>query len=490
MAAGVEPRTPCIIGVAQHTARGGAPEPLDTWEQVARSAAADAGAPAAVERLDSIQVVYSQSWQYDDPPGRLAARLGAEAGHRVYSGIGGTTPQLLVHDACDLIERGDADLALVVGAEALATRRALKKAGEKPAWTHRHPGNPPFPFDDPFHPSELAHQLFEAWLTFAVFDIARRAHTGVAPDDHRRAIGELFAPMTEVAAHNSQAWFPVARTAAELMGVTADNRMVGYPYTKWTVSVMDVDMGAAVLIASTEQADALGVADERRVYLRGHAYASDPVYVAERPELWRSPGMAEAGRAALAAAGVGIDDIAHLDLYSCFASSVEFARDALGIASSDHRSLTATGGLPFHGGPGSGYMTHAIAAVVAKVRNDPGSFGMVSGVGMHMQKHVFGVYSSEPGEPDVGARPRPSEPVERRPIEASYEGQAAVAAYSVVHGRGGAAESGLAVCDLPGGARAYARFDDPDLLAEAEQTELVGAAVTLASRDGVNRLTR
>ena len=60
-------------------------------------------------------------------------------------------------------------------------------------------------------------------------------------------------------------------------------------------------------------------------------------------------------------------------------------------------------------------------------------------------------------------------------------------------GGSGEAEWGIAVCDLPGdsGERAYARIDDPVLMAEAEATELVGASVDLVAGDGnVNRLKR
>ncbi len=60
--------------------------------------------------------------------------------------------------------------------------------------------------------------------------------------------------------------------------------------------------------------------------------------------------------------------------------------------------------------------------------------------------------------------------------------------YSVVHGRDGAAQSGLAVCDLPDGSRAYARVEDPDVLAEMEATEWVGTPVVLATEGGRNTL--
>ena len=40
------------------------------------------------------------------------------------------------------------------------------------------------------------------------------------------------------------------------------NRYVGWPYTKAEVSVMDVDMAAALLLMSGDKADALGVPDD------------------------------------------------------------------------------------------------------------------------------------------------------------------------------------------------------------------------------------
>ena len=92
-------------------------------------------------------------------------------------------------------------------------------------------------------------------------------------------------------------------------------------------------MAATVIVASHAKADELGVPPERRAYLHGWCYATDPVYLAEHPDLSASPAMAAASAAgARAARAIDIDDVAHLDLYSCFASSVHLACDALGIA--------------------------------------------------------------------------------------------------------------------------------------------------------------
>ena len=483
-----DPRTPCIIGVAARTwhpdevGEEGAPAPLRKWVAVAGAAAAGAGPPAAPARRASLRIVYCQTWQYDDAAGRLASLIGASPRQGIYSGIGGTTPQVLLDDAVAAIRAGDLDLALVTGAEALATSRAFYLRGEPPRYRFRPSEEREFPWEAPFHPAEIAHDVWQAWLTFALFESARRAHLGRGLDEHRDAIGRMLAPMTQVAAANPHAWFRLARSADEIVTPSAVNRMVAYPYTKYTIAAMDVDMAAAVIVASEETADALAVPFEKRVYPRGSCHARGPTYVAEHRAMWRSPAMAAAADEALRVTGIGIDDVAHLDLYSCFASSVGFALDALGITADDPRPLTVTGGLPYHGGPASNYLTHSVAAMVETLRADPGAVGLVSGVGMHMTKHAFATYSTVPGRivpPDTDALQAQLDSEDRVVIFESYPGPATVAAYSVVHGRDGVPEWGLCVCDLPGGGRCYAKIVDPSVLADAERRELVGAEVEL-----------
>jgi acetyl-CoA C-acetyltransferase len=484
-----DPRALCIIGVARKTwhptdVPNGAPEPLDMWGEMARAAASDAGVPDALAQLQSLDIVYSQSWQYDDARARLSARLGASPSRGIYSGIGGSVPQQLAAGLSAAMSAEGIDLGLIVGAEALATVRRLKKAGEKPPWSYQPEERRPFPMDITFLPSEISHSVFEAFLTFALFDNARRAHLGRGLDEHRLALGQVLSPMTNVAAASPHAWFPVARSASEISTATPDNRMVAYPYTKLMTSIMDVDMASALLLASAEKADALGISEDKRVYLRGYGYEQDPDHVAGHPELWRSPGMAAASAIALSGAGIGADDVAHLDLYSCFASSVCFALDALGIAEDDPRSVTQTGGLPYHGGPGSNYVTHSLAAMAETLRSDAGSYGLTSGVGMHMMKHAYGLWSTTPGA--AVSSTKSNSTAHASNVVESPEGSAKVATYSVLHGRDGSPESALLICDLPGGGRSYAKLDGPEAWAQAEDQELIGRTVTLTPTDGIN----
>jgi acetyl-CoA C-acetyltransferase len=125
--------------------------------------------------------------------------------------------------------------------------------------------------------------------------------------------------------------------------------------------------------------------------------------------------------------------------------------------------------------------------MVETLRRDPGSYGVVSGVGMHMQKHAYGVWSTDPGiGPDRD--PAPYVPAaEPLGIVGSPAGAATVATYSVLHGRDGGPERALLVCDLPGGGRCYAFLDGgAAVLSGAEGNELIGRTVTLRPADGVN----
>ncbi|MEU6717617.1 hypothetical protein ABZ897_39645 [Nonomuraea sp. NPDC046802] len=212
----MDPRTPCLIGVAQRTVREQpGPEPLDLWEEVARAAAADARLP--VDRLDSIQIVHTDSWQYDSPVGRLADRLGAAPRHRVYSKVGGTAPHLLIGAAAAEIAAGELDCAPITGAEALATRRAYRLAGEHAPWSHPASPKPPYGWERPPHPDELAHGLFLPVHTYPIMETARWAALGLTIEEEMRGRGRMMAPMTEVAAANPHAWRRTARTPGELV---------------------------------------------------------------------------------------------------------------------------------------------------------------------------------------------------------------------------------------------------------------------------------
>ena len=134
-------RTPVIVGVGEITHREKDPalglEPLVLMAQALRAAATDAG--VAVASVDSLDVVCEHSWPYDDVCGRLSAWLEMVPRHRAYAPAGGESPVRLIHEAALRVERGEADVAVVVGAEAGHTVAAARKARLALPWTARDP---------------------------------------------------------------------------------------------------------------------------------------------------------------------------------------------------------------------------------------------------------------------------------------------------------------------------------------------------------------
>jgi acetyl-CoA C-acetyltransferase len=129
-------------------------------------------------------------------------------------------------------------------------------------------------------------------------------------------------------------------------------------------------------------------------------------------------------------------------------------------------------------------MTHSIAKMADTLVDDPGSLGVLSGVGMSLEKHTYAVFSTEPGPvqpPDDAAVQSTVDAAGAHSVVELHEGSATVAAYSVVHGHEGP-QYGVAVLDLPeAGTRAYARILAPDLMADAERTELIGRTVAVTN---------
>lgn len=479
--------TPVIIGVAQKTRRREelpGPEPLIGWAEAVRLAADDAGLSARdLAAADLVSVVDLISWTYDDAPGRLAEQIGAHPGRTISSKPSGTSGHTLVFDAADAIRRGDCKLAVLAGGESLATRHLLAQQGVSPAWSHpAPPGVSSIDYGSFQHPSEVALGLYEgvgAIYLFAMRDVARRAHLGIAPDEYRQQIGEMMAGLTRVAARNPDAWFRTERTPSFLAEPRPDNRKVAHPYTKHLVAMWNVDISGAIIMCSEEEADRLGIARSKRIYPWLATYAEDATYTASRRDLWKSHAMEAAAGALYRRSGLSAAQIAHADLYSCFPSALNFSSDALGFADRGGEGLTVTGGLPYSGGPGSSYMITSIGKLTQRLRSDPGSFGIASGVGMMMQKHAYGLYSSEPpppfpGDQDGDDPQAEADAIAPLRIDTDYRGPATVAAYTIVYDREGGASHAAAICDLGSGDRAYARIQDADWIAQAERDEMVG----------------
>lgn len=494
---------PVIVGVGQVTNRAKdlreAREPLDLMAEAARNAEEDAGVSGLLAKADSVRVVSVLSWPSQDPPADLAARAGAPPGERVYTTIGGNTPQWLVNETAEAIVKGDVRLALLAGAEAMHSLRLARKAGQQPDWTPR--GRPKANAGDArlgISELENLHGANQAITVYPLFENALRAHLGRSIEEHQRALGELCARFTAVAAQHPNAWFPQARSAQELATVSQENRMVSFPYPKYMNAILDVDQSAALIMTAASAARELGIPEDRWVYLHGCGDAAEHWYVTERVNYYSAPAIRIAGRRALSMAGASVDDIAEFDLYSCFPSAVQLGRDALGIAADDPRPLTVTGGLPYFGGPGNNYTMHGIATMTERLRAQPDQLGLVSGLGWWATKHAIGVYGARrPAHDWSRADPKVDQAeVDAMPhaeLAAAADGPATVETYTVSYDRDGAPQLGIVIGLLDDGRRFIANVpaDDRALLDAMTSREFVGArgAVRHDASTGINRFS-
>ncbi|HTZ08761.1 MAG TPA: hypothetical protein VMB72_06805, partial [Acidimicrobiales bacterium] len=407
-------RVPVVVGAGQVTNRdedpARAPDPFALMEEAARLAAAETATAAAtvLKDLTHCWMVHSLSLRHGDPAPELARRLGAEGAEARCSGMGGSIPQWLVNRAAELVAAGERPRVLIGGAEALATRRRAKRQGVTLDW----PGAegwpdtwPPLEPDMGVHEAERAAALVQATTMYALVESAVAHGAGRGPAAQRAELGRLMAGFNEVAARNPVSWFPTRRSAEEIMTVSPENRMICWPYPKYVNAVMDVDMGAAVLVTDAATAREWGLGPQEVAYLSGWADAHDVWYLSQRAVVERSPALAACAEVALAPARLTMDEVEGLDLYACFPSSVEAARDSFGIPAGDARPLTLTGGLPYHGGPGSNYVTHAIANALGWLRRGEGGSVLVHGNGYYLTKHSVGLYTARP----PAETPRPPE---------------------------------------------------------------------------------
>jgi acetyl-CoA C-acetyltransferase len=451
--------TPVLVGVGDCTVKDepldAVSSPLDLMLRAASGAADDAGlAFSALAKLDELAVVKSFREPMRNTPDVLAARLGASHARQWLTPDGGNAPQYLVNRYAHAISQGEASFVALTGAEAMDNGRRLIKSGVKPDWRVASDEDAQllFPDREMCTAHEKAHGVWIASLVYPLFENALRGHYGHTIAEHQKAMGELFEPFSTVAERTPGAWFPTARSADEIATPTSSNRYVGWPYTKFMNAMNQVNQSAFVLLCSVARAKAMGIDPSKWVYLHGCADTTERWYMSDRTNYFSSKAIRVLGEQALGMAGKSIEEIAHLDLYSCFPSAVAIARDELGIKADDPRELTVTGGLPFHGGAGNNYVMNAIVHMVKRVREDAGSFGMVTANGGYLSKHAAGIYSTQPyGDDAPWARQEPNDyqievdSVAAPSFEEHPQGEACVETYTVAYGRDGEPSQGIVV---------------------------------------------
>lgn len=485
----IEPRTPVLVGVGAITQASDDRDPADLLEPIdlmvaaVRGAADDAHAPGLLSAVELIAVPKG-IWGYGDPGRVVAERIGAATSTRTVLAEVGVLQQTMIDQACAAIAAGDLDVAVICGGEA---RNRVVRAAR--AGTEATEVDAPGPPDDLQLPAgeiitavEIERDLAVPAHQYALVESVLRQVDGLTAEQQQHRLGALWGAFAEVAATNPAAWDRSAPGADEIAVPSAGNRMIASPYTKRLCSQWNVDQGAALLLTSVGAAERAGVPRDRWVFPVAAAGSQAMIPLPCRGSIERSPATALVAECVLELAGVGLDAVAHLDIYSCFPAAVQVQARELGLAidRSVDRQLTVTGGMTFAGGPLNSYVLHSTAAMADVLRGEAGSLGLVTSVSGMLTKPGMALWSTEPGDGfqlgDVTERALAA--TETRPLDAEATGDARIVAHTVVHDRGGPSRL-VALVELDDGRRTVAVDRDADRAADSVALDLVGRSVHL-----------
>jgi len=429
-----------------------------------REAEAELGAPV-LDRLDWLGVEDQISFPCPAPHEDLAARLPSKPPRVVKTfEASGDGPLQLINDAANLIGRGEIRLAAVTGAEALRT--AAKRAQADLAAGRTPPKSSVADVAaERAGPLARKYGLLTPIDVYPLYENATRAAWGQSLAEGQRESARIWSGFSQVAAANPHAWMRRPVTPDEIASVTADNRMVSFPYTKLMVANASVNMGAAVIVASLACARELGVAEDRIVYIGAGAAAHEHEDFLKRDSYAHSASLEATVQAALERNRLTAAELDHVELYSCFPCVPKMARRALDWPLD--RPASVYGGLTFGGGPIGNCMMHAAAQMVRKLRQD-GTNGLIvanGGYATHSHSLIFTrnpvLAGTFPQEYDVQAeadRRRGAAPE----LLDEYEGEGVIETFTVPFDRKGEPSHGTVIARAPGGARFLAHVPRED----------------------------
>ncbi|MGR8947672.1 MAG: hypothetical protein ACU84Q_06465 [Gammaproteobacteria bacterium] len=413
-------------------------DPVDMMERAAREAGEIAG-KKIWSAIDTLLLVRTQSRNLMKPDAELAKRLGLNPRHSQVSGIGGEVPQHYVNQAAGMLAREEANAVLICGAETYYPRDANAITGEG-ALIQGVPDD--YDADDATGSDELEqrHGLTLPIHGFPLFETALWGASGKSRAEWLNHVGRMWSKFSEVAAQHPNAWTREAASIEEIITPGPENRPICSPYTKRLVSLVSADLGAAIIVTTAELASKSSH-DKNTVYFLGGGFAKDRQrFMSNKENFTHSPSLATAAAKAQKRAGLSVDDIDGFDLYSCFPCAVSVAKRVLRIADDDPRSLTATGGLGFFGGPGSNYALHGIATLAERIADGDFKTGMATAIGWFMHKYAVGIYADAPNDHDFSdddliddENPEAGRPPVARIDD--FNGEGVIDTYTVVYSR-------------------------------------------------------
>ncbi|KAE8822859.1 hypothetical protein HRS9139_10199 [Pyrenophora teres f. teres] len=268
------PNIPIIIGIGdiknRSTAVADAKEPAALMLEAVQAAINDASSSSSVDlqaAIDSIDVVRTWTWPYHDLPGLLAEKLGVQNNlkWKRYSDHGGDKPGKLFDEAAKRIAKGECNVAVITGGEALASLSACAavKKLPPPGWTP-----PSETVDSVFSPTgrELGnnigaiHKIGAPIHVYPLYENAFRAYRGQTPQENHEESAKLYAEFAKIAEKNERAWsHGSSKSEEEIKTVGKKNRMICYPYPLLMNAFNTVNLTSAILLTTPQTATSLSI---------------------------------------------------------------------------------------------------------------------------------------------------------------------------------------------------------------------------------------
>ncbi|KAI1611376.1 acetyl-CoA C-acetyltransferase [Exophiala viscosa] len=450
---------PIVVGVGdfvnRSTSISDAHEPLTlilnaitiALEDTALNASSRAKLQSAI---DSIDVVRTWTWPYDDLPGDISRNLGVVPRHRFYSDHGGNKPAKMLDEAARRISKRRSKVAIVTGGEALASLTACAAAKKlpPPGWIETKQG-----VDKVFSPTGrdlgknigATHSIGEPIQVYPLFEAGFRAHRGQSIGDNNDESAQLYAEFAEVASSQPYSWnYEKSPKSKEEIGtVSKRNRMICLPYPLLMNAFNTVNLAAACILTSTTFAEELGIPKEKWIYVLGGAGTQDATDFWNRPNYHSSPSIERSLDTGLEVSGLIRDDIDLCDFYSCFPVVPKIAATHLNLPiTGGSKPITLLGGLTSFGGAGNNYSMHAITEMTRQIRAGKGRHGLVlANGGVMTYQHVICLSKSPRREgvayPDKPPLPEVIEDVPSPEVDAEVQGEqdAVIETYTVEYKR-------------------------------------------------------
>ena len=463
-------------------------EPIALMEQALRACETDAGC-ALLDKVSLMSLIGLVSWRYSDPVASLCDLLGIAPAEQVNASMGGDSPVRLVHEAAVRIARGEAVTAAIVGGEATHARGQARKQKTELPWTPAVSREDAVVFPaSRFAMSQVARTLgiLDPAQVYPLYEVATQAAWGETPAEGRAASAKLWERYAAVAAENPRGWIRTAPDAETIATVSADNRMIAWPYPKLMVANPAVNQAAAIIVTSLATARECGVAEDRLIHIWGGASAVESEDYLLRDRYDHSTAQTAVLNRAVELVGGDAASFDHLELYSCFPVVPKMALRALGLDPAT-TVPTVTGGLTFFGGPLNNYMSHAVAGMVRTLREHPGDLGLLYGQGGYVNKHHTLVVSTTPPAtplaPDYSVQLVADAARDPAPTLAEdYAGPASIETYTVTYARDGDPLQGVVIARTPQNERVMARVPPRDTETLALLTSLDRSAVGTAGQ--------